>query len=508
MNKLVQKYIEILEEKNLIISSNISDDILKEEVLNITCNSKEVKNNSIFICKGINYKSDYLEEAINKGILLYIAEKENITREDFPYIMVSDVRASLAIMAQAFYDYPERSINMIGITGTKGKSTTAYYVKSIIDNFMDKNNSPKTAILSSINNYNGEEEKESLLTTPESLDLERHIRTAVNNNIKNLVMEVSSQAVKFKRIYDINYKVGAFLNISEDHISSIEHPNFEDYFNSKLDFFKQVDNLCINLDSDYIDIIKEKAKSVKNVITFSTKDSDSDVYAYNIEKVGLSEINFKVRTKEFDKPFKISMPGIFNVENALAAISIALVLEIPYENIYEGLKIARASGRMEAHVTLDGKTIAIVDYAHNKLSFKRLYESIKKEYPGKKIVTVFGCPGGKAQIRRKDLGLLSGEYSNMTYLTAEDPGPESVKDISLEIAKYVKEKNGEYKIIEDRGEAIKTAIKENYNSVILITGKGNETRQKYGKEYIPCLTDTDYVLEAFKEYNEKEYTIV
>ena len=195
--------------------------------------------------------------------------------------------------------------------------------------------------------------------------------------------------------------------------------------------------------------------------------------------------------------------GLFNVENALAAICVAISLDIPYTYIYEGLKVARASGRMESHVSQDGSIIVIVDYAHNKLSFEKLYESTKQEYPNKKIVTVFGCPGGKAQLRRKDLGRLSGIHSDISYLTAEDPGPEDTVDICKEIASHIIKEHGNYKIIEDRGQAIKDAILENPDSVILITGKGNETRQKYGTQYLPCLTDTEYALEALKEYDKK-----
>ena len=158
---------------------------------------------------------------------------------------------------------------------------------------------------------------------------------------------------------------------------------------------------------------------------------------------------------------------------------------------------------MESHVSKDGSIIVIVDYAHNKLSFEKLYESTKQEYPDKKIVTVFGCPGGKAQLRRRDLGRLAGIHSAISYLTAEDPGPEETVDICNEIASFVKEEHGNYKIIEDRGEAIKEAILENPNSVLLITGKGNETRQKYGKKYLPCLTDTEYAKEALEEYDKK-----
>ncbi len=368
---------------------------------------------------------------------------------------------------------------------------------------MKKNSLPDTAILSSIDTYDGKVLKESLITSPESIDLQEHIRNSVDCNIQNFVMEVSSQALKLSRVFNVYYKVGAFLNISEDHISSIEHPNFEDYFESKLKFFDQVETACVNLDADFADRILEHSKKAKKLVTFSTKNKNADVYGYNIQKEGHTAISFRVKTATFEEDMLLTMPGLFNVENALAAISIAISLNIPFSNIYEGLKVARASGRMESHVSHDGSIIVIVDYAHNKLSFEKLYESTKQEYPDKNIITVFGCPGGKAQLRRRDLGLLSGKNSTVTYLTAEDPGPEETVDICKEIASYVEQEHGAYEIIEDRGEAIRRAILENPNSIILITGKGNETRQKIGKQYIPCLTDTQYALEALEEYAKK-----
>ena len=194
----------------------------------------------------------------------------------------------------------------------------------------------------------------------------------------------------------------------------------------------------------------------------------ADVFAYDIKKLTHTSISFRVKTAKFDEEILLTMPGLFNVENALAAIATAMVLDIPFKNIYNGLKVARASGRMEAHVSKDGNIIVIVDYAHNKLSFQKLYESTKQEYPDKNIITVFGCPGGKAQLRRRDLGTLSGIHSKISYLTAEDPGPEETVDICKEIAEYVAKEHGNYKIIEDRGEAIKEAILDNPNSVVLI----------------------------------------
>jgi len=498
----LKDYIDSLEKENLIDEIIVKDLELSTPITQIAHNSKNVTKNTLYICKGIKYKPEYLAEAIQNGAMVYVAEKENVSQPDFPHIVVKDIRKSLAVISTLFYDFPATKLNMIGLTGTKGKSTTAYYIKSILDNYMKSQNLPDTAIVSSIDTYDGKTCKESLITSPESIDLQEHIANAVDCKIQNLVMEVSSQALKLDRVHDVYYKAGVFLNISEDHISTIEHPDFEDYFASKLKFFKQVETACVNLDSDYVDRILEEAQASKKIITFSIKNSKADVYAYNIQKTSHTSISFKVKTPQWENEILLTMPGLFNVENALAAICVALTLSIPYENIYEGLKVARASGRMESHMSKDGSIIVIVDYAHNKLSFEKLYESTKQEYPDKKIITVFGCPGGKAFLRRKDLGRLSGKNSAITYLTAEDPGPEEACDISKEIATYVSEEHGEYKIIDDRGEAIKQAILENPNSVILITGKGNETRQKIGTQYIPCLTDTQYAQEALREYDK------
>ena len=498
-------YISLLKKENLIEDIQLcgNNELLSTEIKKIAHNSKEVEKDTLYICKGLNYKPSYLEEAISNGTIIYIAESQNVTHMDFPHIVVKDIRKALATISCMYYDFPAEKINMIGLTGTKGKSTTAYYIKSILDDYMKERNLPDTAIVSSIDTYDGKSCKESLITSPESIDLQEHIANSVDCHMQNLVMEVSSQALKLDRVHDIYYKVGVLLNISEDHISTIEHPDFEDYFASKLKFFDQVETACVNLDSNYIDRILESSQKCPKRITCSTKSPQADVYGYQIQKQGHNAISFRVKTPVFEEDMLLTMPGLFNVENALAAISTAIALDIPYQNIFNGLKIARASGRMESHVSKDGSIIVIVDYAHNKLSFEKLYESTKQEYPDKKIVTVFGCPGGKAQLRRRDLGRLAGIHSAISYLTAEDPGPEETVDICNEIASFVKEEHGNYKIIEDRGEAIKEAILENPNSVILITGKGNETRQKYGKKYLPCLTDTEYAKEALEEYDKK-----
>lgn len=497
---LLKEYIEKLYKENLILEDN-TDDKMKDEVVNLlSYNSKEVEKNTLFVCKGATFKKEYLADAISSGVMAYVSETKFDV--EVPCILVKNSYIALASLSEMYFDFPTDKLNVIGITGTKGKSTTAYYIKYILDEYMKSKNKKETAIISSIDTIDGVIKEESHITTPESYELERHFRNAVNSDMENVVMEVSSQALKMGRVHSVNFDVGVFLNISEDHISPIEHKDFNDYFESKLKIFKHSKLACINLDSDHVDRVIEASSDSPKVITFSKTNSTADIYAYNIKKVEDSII-FMVKTPEYEKEFELTMPGLFNVENALAAISVCYALNIPVQFIYDGLRIARSSGRMELYSTKDKNILALVDYAHNKLSFEKLFESTKAEYPDRKILIVFGCPGKKALLRRKDLGTIAGKYADKVYLTAEDPGAEPVIDICNDIASYVSKYTSNYEIIEDREEAIKKAIlTAPDNSIILLTGKGNETRQKYGTEYIPCLSDVECVKKYFDEYDK------
>lgn len=501
-NYLLNDYIECLKNEEVLVKmSNIVESNIPVEY--VSYDSQEVKANTLFICKGAAFKKSYLEDAIKKGAVAYLSTKDY--EVSIPCILVSNIYQALSCVSAMYFDYPGEQLNLIGITGTKGKSTTAYYVKYILDEYAKQAEKKETAIISSIDTYDGVENFESHLTTPESYEIHKHFSHAVESGIENLVMEVSSQALKNYRVHNIVYDIGIFLNISEDHISPIEHLDFEDYFSSKLKLFERSKIALVNLDSDFSERVVAKAKEdSKRVITFSMRKEEADIYAYKIRKENFNTI-FHVRTKDFDEEFILTMPGIFNVENALAAIGVAYVMHIPMNIVYEGLKKARSSGRMEVYHTKDQNVIAIVDYAHNKLSFEKLYESVKTEYDGRKIITIFGCPGKKALLRRRDLGTLAGKNSDKVYLVAEDPGAEPVEEISQDIAQYVKPYLDNYVMIEDRGEAIKDAIlTAKDKTVILITGKGNETRQKYGTQYLPCKSDVAFVKEYIQEYDKKE----
>lgn len=498
----LKDFIDILTKEELLLEA---DCLGREEteIQNLTYNSKEAGENTLFICKGAAFKEEYLKEALQSGAVCYVSEKKYALDEKVPYILVTDIRKAMPVLADKFFNSAWEDINVIGIGGTKGKSTSVYYMKAIVDDYMEAQGKRDSAVISSIDIYDGVVTKESHITTPEAVELQGHIRNAVESGMEFVQMEVSSQALKYGRVDGMKFDAAAFLNISEDHISPIEHADFEDYFSSKLLMFQKTKTAVVNLDADFADRILEAAKAAERVVTFSTKNPEADFYAYDIHKEGNGTV-FMVKCEQFEKEFELTMPGLFNVENALAVIAIAAQFEIPVEYMYSGLKRARSSGRMELYASKDNKVIAVVDYAHNKLSFEKLFSSTKEEYPDYDIISIFGCPGKKAFIRRRDLGTIAGKYAKKVYLAAEDPGYEPVEEISRDIAQYVEQEGCPYEMIEDRGEAIKAAIESvEKPSILLITGKGNETRQKYGSEYLDCPSDVEYVKKYLAEYDER-----
>lgn len=502
----LREYIDILKKDGQVVGEYNCENIENIEINEVTYNSKDVDTHTLFICKGDKFKAQYLDDAIKNGAICYVSSTKFDTT--FPCIIVEDIKKSMAILSAMYFDFPEKDINKIGITGTKGKTTTSFFVKYILDEYAKANFKKDTAIISSLTTYDGIENFESCLTTPESYEIQKHFRNAVDTKIENVVMEVSSQAYtkKYLRLYNLIFDIGVFLNISEDHVSPIEHPTFEDYFSCKLKLFENSKTLCINLDTDYVErVLNTARKNCKNVVTFSMLNREADIYGYDMSKQ-VDGTHFKVKTKKFEREFVLQMPGAFNVENALAAIAITYSMGINEKFMYLGLKEARTSGRMELFETYDKKIVSIVDFAHNKLSFEKIYETVKSDYNDRYVITVFGCPGGKAQIRRKNLGEVSGKSSDMIFITADDPGIEKVEDISNEIEKYLKVYNGNYIKIEDREKAIKQAFeyakKIEKKSILLILGKGSDNTQKVLNGYSPYRSDIDQIKECIEEYNK------
>jgi UDP-N-acetylmuramyl-tripeptide synthetase len=474
----------------------------RKTVRGLTFDSKEAVKNGIFVCKGANFRVEYLKEALEGGCICYVAEKTYALPVNCSYIIVRDIRKAMPVLAALFYHTEQMPLKVSGITGTKGKTTTAYYLKAILDTWSVQKGESATGLLSSVDTYDGKTVKPAQMTTPEALEIHRHMRACADAGLEYLTMEVSSQALKYQRVRGMEFEVGIFLNISEDHISPNEHEDFRDYFSAKLSIFKQTKTACINLDSDHREEILKAAHLSQRVVTFGTTGSP-DVWGHDIE-MQKGRISFRVKTETFHEKFSLRMHGLFNVENALAAVAAAYAYGVPVECMKKALAEVQVKGRMEEFESRDKKLVAIVDYAHNRLSFEKLYDSVYKEYPGYRIVTVFGCPGEKALNRRRDLGLVSGLFSQLVYLTTDDPANESVTKISREVSHYIEMVGCACCCVEDREEAIRKAILEaEERTVILVLGKGSEGRQRFGNQTCLCPTDSEMVEACMMEYDRK-----
>jgi len=500
MAHTLNDYLTLLEREGLLAAPVPADLDREQPIALVSCDSRTVVPGTLFVCKGAHFKAEFLDMAQSRGAVAYASEKR-WPDSPLPCILLSDLRRAMALMADLCYDHPSGKLKVIGFTGTKGKSSATYYLKSVLDAYRSRQGKGETGVISSIDTYDGAERFESHLTTPEPLDLQRHLAHAAQAGLEYLTMEVSSQALKYHRSLCTEFAAACFLNIGYDHISPIEHPDFQDYFTSKLKIFGQAQVNCVNLDCDHAPEVLAAAQAAgKPVITFSQKNPQADVYASSVRKEDGQTV-FQVRTPSYEREFRLTMPGLFNVENALGVIAVCEALHIPDWAVYDGLVRARVPGRMEVFSNADGSVQAIVDYAHNRLSFEKLFLSVKEEYPGQRVVIVFGCPGKKALDRRKDLSEISAKYADKIIITEEDPGEEDVLDISREMAGHIEGKC-DYSIEPDRGEAIRMAVMEAQTpTVILITGKGAETRQKRGTAYIDCISDVDYTKQWLHEYD-------
>lgn len=497
----LQSYVDVMDRQGLLTDSALQPGHGGRPVLHLSHNSQEDQTQGLFICKGAHFDPRYLAEAVSKGAFCYLSEQPYDLPAGAPAcsrILVNDVRRAMVVLAEHFYGPLWQQLHLMALVGTKGKSTSCYYLRHIIDDYMDALGKPHSALTSSIDTYDGVVDHESHITTPEIIPLYQHFRNAINSGIEYFEMEVSSQALKYGRVDSITFETACFLNISEDHISPIEHADFDDYLDSKMRIFKLCKTACINLGTEHLEEIMDTARrDCPNIITFGL-DERAQIYAHHIHKDGFETV-FTVKTPLWEKEFRLGMPGIFNVENALAAIATCYALDIPLEHVYNGLLKARVPGRMEYFEDENTGAMVLVDYVHTRLAYEKLCASLLREFPGKKIIVIVGGAGYKAYNRRRDHAEVISKYAVKCVLTEEDPGEEPTIDICEDIARYLKQYGCPYEIILNRGEAIrKTMEAADKDTIIVVAGKGREQWYKVGTEYLPCRSDVEYVEEYCK----------
>ena len=493
------EYIQLLRSEDLL-DAEAPADLDFEPVRHLTFDSRTAAPGTLFVCKGEGFKADYLEKAFDAGAFCYVSEVRY--SGGHPALIVSDVRRAMALMAELFYGTEDRSFKLIGLTGTKGKSTTLYFIKNVLDRWY-AGEGKRIGFLSTIDTYDGIEEFESHLTTPEALQLHEHFWHAQEAGLPAFVMEVSSQALKYDRTYGVEFDAGAFLNYGIDHVGKGEHMDEEDYISSKLRFFRQCRNVFLNRDMDRWERIFGAAKDAGcHILTYSMKgDREADFRAEDVRREeGCTVFTLKNREGETVYDFSLSIPGSFNVENAMAAILLCRWLGVSHQAIAEGLKDARAKGRMEVFENREKQVTVISDYAHNILSFEKLYESVREDYPGWRVEGLFGCPGGKGLSRREELPAAVSRYADFVWVTEEDPGLDDVSAICRTLSDNLGRHGCPCRVIEDRTEAIRTAIcSAQPKTVIVMTGKGREEYMHRGSEYVPVESDSALAERILKE---------
>lgn len=453
MKKLkLRTYIEKLKQQGIVKNLHINDLCLETLIDSVSYDTRTLHGNSIFICKGANFKDEYARQAVESGAVCCIAQKKIEGIENF--VGVNDIRKAIVACAQLYFDNAPKKLKTVGVTGTKGKGCVAFFLREILNRYLKAQAKNECAFLTSVNTYDGVQDVESHLTTPETIELYQCFDNAYNSDIEYLIMEVSSLAIKFGRTIGVPYEVACFTNFGVDHVSDIEHPNLEDYFASKLRIFDSAKNACVNLDSDRANEIYAYAQSRCNVLTFG-ENNKADISASNVVPHGNS-IDFHLKTPNFQQDVCLGVPGLFNVSNALAATSIACFLEIPEKYIVEGLAHASVPGRMKVYTSEDDNLLIFVDYAHNEMSFNAIFNSLKKEYPKAAFAAIFGAPGNKANERREQMPRVASKFCDYIVITEDDPAKEGFEKITNEIVANISIDN--FDIIEHREDALKHAV--------------------------------------------------
>lgn len=447
--------------------------LLRTEITDVTFDSRTVGRGALFVCKGAAFREHYLVAAASDGATAYLAESAHLGI-GIPGIVVADVRRAMARVACAFFDDPSRRMHVVGITGTKGKTTVAFYVDAIL-----RARTPRrpSGLLTGVVVDDGRTRAHARNTTPESVELQRHLACACDAGCDVTVMEASSQGFKYDRTLGTRFAVGAFTNIGEDHVSPTEHPTFEDYFTSKLRIFSQSDAAVVNLESAHAARILATARSAcPRVVTYALHDEAADVRLANLERLSEGAWRLDVVVPGDRLALDFRALGEFNVSNALAAIAVAHALGVASDAIVAGLADVRVPGRMERYDAPDGSIVGIVDYAHNEMSMRALLMSAREDFPDRELTVLFGSCGTRGTDRRAGLGRAAGELADRIILTEDDPGPVDVRAICEEIGVAVSAAGGTYEIVCDRPRAVRRALEGAHRpAVVLLAGKGAES---------------------------------
>ena len=442
-------------------------------VSELVYNTRKVKKECMFVCiKGATFDShDVASEAAKNGAVVIVAEHPVDVPAGTAVVLVEDTRYALALISAAYFGYPAKKLKVIGITGTKGKTTTTFMIRSILEHA-----GISTGLIGTIEVIIGDKHIPAHNTTPESYEVQEYFAQMVAAGCKVAVMEVSSQGLKLHRTAGIRFDIGIFTNLAPDHIGENEHASFEEYMECKSRLFRQCDIGIVNADDEHCsDILKGHTCKVETY-GFSEK---ADLRASDLKLVnrpGFLGVDYHVSgLLNFD--VEIDMPGRFSVYNSLVAIAVCRHFDIPKEDMLAALEVVQTKGRIEKVKVSDDFTL-MIDYAHNAMSLESLLTTLK-EYNPKRLVCLFGCGGNRSKLRRYEMGEVSGNLADLTVITSDNPRFEEPQAIIDDIRTGIAKTDGKYVEIIDRKEAIRYVIENGRpGDVIVLAGKGHEDYQE------------------------------
>jgi len=460
----IRKLVEGLD----IIETNIKD--FEKEIKDVAYNSKKVEDGFAFVCiRG--FKTDgheYIDEAIEKGAKLIVVDEFYDTsslKDKVEFIKTSNTRKALSIISSNFFEHPSKDFLLIGVTGTNGKTSTTFMIKSILEQ-----SGHKVGLIGTIKNMIGQKEIEAKNTTPESYDLQKLFFEMRKEDVDSVVMEVSSHSLELSRVDNCDFDVGVFTNLTQDHLDF--HGTMKNYFAAKLKLFKMSKKRVVNIDDEWG---KKIVTIYPDSITYGI-NSKADICAANI-KLFVNKNQFELWNRNDNELITLNIPGIFSVYNALAAAACASVLGIDLKTIKRGLESVKAiPGRFEIVESNDKFTI-VIDYAHTPDGLLNLMKTVDEVAKGRKVL-LFGCGGDRDRTKRPIMGEIAGKMADFVIVTSDNPRTEDPLRIIDDIVVGLQKTNVEYVIIPDRYEAIKYAIQNaKENDFIVLAGKGHETYQ-------------------------------
>ncbi len=442
------------------------------EISDVIYDSRKIVKGCVFVCMvGANFDGhSFIEKAVEQGALAIVVSRD-VNIEGVTVVKTEDTRKALALMSAEYFGRPAEKLKTIGITGTKGKTTSAFMIKAILEKA-----GIKTGIIGTIGIMIGNEITKTSNTTPESYELHKAMKNMVDKGCKCAVMEVSSQALKLYRSYGINFDYGMFTNLSHDHIGGVEHASMEEYIECKSRLFSQCKVGIVNADDKVTPIII-KDNTCERIETFGFGEN-AELRAKNehlISDFGYIGVHFESEGV-INMSVDVDIPGKFNVYNALCAMAVCRHFGVSEKNIYDGLNEVKVKGRVET-VKVNGNYTLLIDYAHNAVSMENVLETLR-EYNPNRLITLFGAGGGRSKDRRYEMGEISGKLSDLSVVTEDNSRYEDVMDIIADIEKGLAKTDGKYIVIPDRTDAIRYCIENAKDGdIIVLAGKGHEDYQ-------------------------------